>query len=151
MSEGGAIVTADSASRKTGRPLWVILLLILAASSAAFVWRGAEQALRMQTGMAGESQVAHLKPLQAAAVVVEVAQTAGNELHGHLLEKQDDTHYSREPEEATIRWNATTRIVMGQAADVRPGAVLHVTGTVANDRGVDARQVVILTGYVKVR
>ena len=140
-----------SVSSNRARPLWTILLAILAASGAAFVWRGAEKAIRMQSGVAGESQLSRLRPQKTASVVVEVTETSPGELRGHLLEKEDDTDYTRARDEADIRWNATTAIVMGQQSDVRPGAIIHVTGTVTNARNVEARQIVILTGYVQVK
>ena len=40
-----------------------------------------------------------------------------------------------------------TPILMGKASDVRPGAILHVTGTVAGDRSLRANRLVVLTGY----
>jgi hypothetical protein len=39
---------------------------------------------------------------------------------------------------------------MGSAGDLRTGAVVHVTGTVAQNRRLEASQIVILTGYVSV-
>jgi hypothetical protein len=38
---------------------------------------------------------------------------------------------------------------MGKQADIHQGAVVHVTGNVQEDRSVAAKQIVILTGYVK--
>lgn len=145
------MVTANSVSSNRVRPLWAILLAILAASSAVFVWRGAEKAIRMQSGVTGESRLSSLRPQQTASMVVEVAEAPQGELRGHLLEKQDDTHCTRARDEVAIRWNPSTAILMGQAADVRPGAIIHVTGTVTKDRRVEARQIVILTGYVQVK
>jgi len=51
----------------------------------------------------------------------------------------------------TVRWNAQTKIVMGKETDIHAGAIVHVTGTVRNDHAIQAEQVVILTGYVKVQ
>jgi hypothetical protein len=42
-------------------------------------------------------------------------------------------------------------IVMGKAEDIRAGAIVHVTGKVARDRRVQAKQIVILSGYVQVK
>jgi len=39
---------------------------------------------------------------------------------------------------------------MGKAEDVRAGAVVHLTGTMQEDRSVAAQQIVILTQYVKI-
>ena len=39
----------------------------------------------------------------------------------------------------------------GKPADVKAGAIIHITGTVHNDHNVQAEQIVILTGYVQVQ
>lgn len=40
---------------------------------------------------------------------------------------------------------------MGKLGDLRAGAVVHVKGTIGDDHHIAAEQIVILTGYVKVR
>jgi hypothetical protein len=144
-------VNANSVSTKSSRLACVLLLLALAALSAVFVLRGAQKAMRMQPEAASQSQFAQLKPQETARVVVEVSGISAGEIRGELLDKQDDTHYTRIKNEARIRWDSSTSIVMGKTADVRPGAILHVTGTVGGDRSLQARQIVILTGYVQVK
>ena len=143
-------VNTKSASIKSSFP-WIFLLAALAALSAVFVWRGAEKAMKMQPEAANHSQFAALKPQETAKVVVEVLETSEGMIRGRLLDKQDDTHYNRTQNEANIVWNSGTAIVMGKAADVHPGAILHVTGTVAEDHSLQARQIVILTGYVHLK
>ena len=144
-------MNANSVSTKSSRLACVLLLLALAALSAVFVLRGAQKAMRMQPEAASQSQFAQLKPQETARVVVEVSGISAGEIRGELLDKQDDTHYTRIKNEARIRWDSSTSIVMGKTADVRPGAILHVTGTVGGDRSLQARQIVILTGYVQVK
>lgn len=144
-------MNSRTASAGSSRPAWIFVLAVLAALSAVFVWRGAERAMKMQPEAASQSQLAQLKPQETAKVVVEVAETSAGEIRGKLLDKQDDTHYIRTKNEARIHWDASTAIVMGKAADVRVGAVLHVTGIVASDHSLQARQIVILTGYVQVK
>jgi hypothetical protein len=65
--------------------------------------------------------------------------------------KKTEEIYARTATPVTVQWNAQTNIVMGEMADVHAGAVVHVTGTVQKDHSSDAEQIVILTGYVKVR
>jgi hypothetical protein len=144
-------VNSSTASSGSSRRAWVFVLAVLAALSAAFVWHGAERAMKMQPEAASQAQFAQLKPQESAKVVVEVAETSAGEIRGKLLDKQDDTHYTRTKNEARTHWDASTAIVMGKAADVRVGAVLHVTGTLAADHSLQARQIVILTGYVQVK
>ena len=40
---------------------------------------------------------------------------------------------------------------MGNAEDIRAGAVVHGSGTVASDRSIQAQQLVIPTGYDRVQ
>jgi hypothetical protein len=147
-------VNADSApgSVATGNfPRWILLLVALAALSAIFVWRGAMKAMKMRPGSAGASQLAQVKPNETAKVVVEVMGTAEGKIRGRILNPQDDTHYVRTEDQVDVQWDTATSIVMGKAADVQPGAVIHATGTVAANHSVQARQIVILTGYVQVK
>jgi hypothetical protein len=140
-----------TASNKRSKAAWVFLLAVLAALSAVFVWRGAEKAMKMQTAAANGSEFAQAKQQESVKVVVEVFETAEGEIRGRLLERQDDAHYTRTKDEARIHWDTSTAIVMGKTGDVRPGAILHITGTMAVDHSVQARQIVILTGYVQVK
>jgi hypothetical protein len=66
-------------------------------------------------------------------------------------QKQHETHYRRTTNPVEVTWTSDTKLVMGNAKDIRAGAVVHVTGTVAGDRSIRAQQLVILTGYVQVK
>jgi hypothetical protein len=126
--------------------MWVFMLAALAALSLIFVWSGAGRVMRMQTRAANRAEFAQLKPQDAAKIVVEVAETSEGRTRGKLLEKQDETHYVRTGNAAEVSWGKDTALVMGKAEDIRVGAVLHVTGKVGADHGVQAQQIVILTG-----
>jgi len=143
-------VNSNSPSRKSGLP-WIFLLAALATLSAVFVWRGAEKAKNMQPEAANHSRFAQLRPQETAKVVIEVLETSEGMIRGRLLDKQNDTHYTRSQDQLNILWNSGTAIVMGKAADLHAGAIIHVTGTVAADHSLEARQIVILTGYVQVK
>jgi len=45
---------------------------------------------------------------------------------------------------------ADTTVIMGAADDIKPGAVLQVSGMTDATHALHARQVVILSGYVRV-
>jgi hypothetical protein len=132
-------------------PRWILVLVALAALSAVFVSRGAMKAMKMKPEAANNSQFAQMKPNEAVKVVVEVTDTAEENIRGRILNRKDDTHYVRTEDELDIKWNAATSIVMGRTADLHQGAIVHVTGTVAADHSLQARQIVILTGYVQVK
>ena len=144
-------MNADAVSIKTSRPVWMLLLAALAVLSLAFVWRGAGRMMRMQTQAESNAEFAQLKTEEEAKIVVEVAEAPAGRIRGTLLEKQDEAHYARTSKAADVSWNKDTRLVMGKAEDIRGGAVVHVTGKVVADHSVQAKQIVILTGYVQVK
>jgi hypothetical protein len=144
-------VNATTTSIKSSRPVWVLLLAVLAALSLAFGWRGAGRMMRMQTQAANNAEFAQLRAQADAKIVVEVAGATEGIIHGKLLEKQDETHYVRTANAADIAWGKDTAVVMGKAADIHASAIVHVTGKLAADHNVRAKQIVILTGYVKVK
>lgn len=76
---------------------------------------------------------------------------ADGKITGKLLERKTEEVYARTTTPVTLQSNAQTKMVMGKAADVHSGAVVHVTGTVQKDHSVQAEQIVILTEYVKVQ
>jgi hypothetical protein len=45
-----------------------------------------------------------------------------------------------------VQLDEQTKLVMGKKADIHPGAVVHVTGTIRDDHSILAEQLVILTG-----
>jgi hypothetical protein len=142
---------ATTVPTKAFRPRLILLLTLLAVLSLAFVWRGVGRMLTMRTQAASTAEFAALTNDADAKVVIEIAEAAHGRVRGKLLERQDETHYKRTTKDVEATWNKQTAIVMGKAEEVKPGAVVHVTGKVAPDHSVEARQIVILTGYVQVK
>jgi hypothetical protein len=142
---------ANAVSIKSSRPVWILMLAALAALSLIFVWRGAGRMMRMQTRAANSAEFAQLKAQDETKIVIEVSEVSEGRIRGKLLERQDETHYSRTANSADVAWGKDTALVMGKAEDIRARAIVHVTGKVADDRSVRARQIVILTGYVQVK
>ncbi len=134
-----------------GRVAWVLMLGVLAALGAIFVWRGATRAEKMQPEPSSKSQFVQLTAQGTAKIVIEILTVGQQEIRGRLLEKQDETHYLRTDNPVEIKRSAATVVVMGEAADIRPGAILHVTGALGTDHSVEARKIVILTGYLQVK
>jgi hypothetical protein len=83
-------------------------------------------------------------------LVIEIASVSSTDLRGRILSKKTDEVYVRTDTQASVHWSDQSKLVMGKSADVHSGAVVHVTGKVRQDRTIDADQIVILTGYVKV-
>lgn len=143
-------MTANASVRKQNIRTLIFLLL-------AFVllitigWRAGSRAMRMNAGAAVTAQLDQVKPGEEVKVVLEVTSFAGQTLKGALLDKQTETLYKRSGRVAEVAWDADTKIVMGKAADIHPGAVIHVTGAVVAGDRIKARQIAILSGYVKVQ
>jgi hypothetical protein len=144
-------VNATTVSIRSSRPIWVFLLTALAVLGLIFAWGGAGRMMHMQTHAASNAEFAQLKAQEEAKIMVEVTETQAGHIRGTLLDKQDETHYARTRKQAEVRCDSATKIVMGKVEDIQAGAVVHVTGKVAADHGVQASQIVILTGYVQVK
>jgi hypothetical protein len=127
------------------------MLAIVSLLSLGYVWSGAGKMMRMRTQSASNRELVRLNPHDEAKIVVEVSQTQERKILGNLLEKQHETHYRRTTNPVEVTWTSDTKLVMGNAQDIRAGAVVHVSGTVAGDRSIQAQQLVILTGYVEVK
>jgi hypothetical protein len=149
-------VNANTISIKSTRPALIFLLAALAVLSLGFAWRGAGRMLRMRTQAAGNAEFALLKPDDEAKIMIEITEASGEatgdgRIRGKLLEKQDETHYTRTANPAEVTWGKETALVMGKVDDIHAGAVVHVTGKMGADRSLRAKQIVILTGYVQVK
>ncbi len=144
-------MNVNTVSLKSSRAVWILMLVGLATLSLIFVWSGAGRMLRMQTRAASSAEFAQLKADAETKIVVEVVEASEGRFRGKLLEKRDETHYSRTANVADVSWGKDTALVMGKAEDIHPGAIVHVTGKVAEDHSVQARQIVVLTGYVQVK
>jgi hypothetical protein len=126
----------------------VFLLVLLACLALAAMWAG--RSMKMKAQAAGPAQFLVLKPGEVAKIVFE-AMPSDNDLAGKLLEKQDETHYARTATEVELIPVAKTAIVMGNRANIRKGAILHVTGTLDENHILYANQLVVLTEYVSTR
>jgi len=137
-------------SKRSNR--WSLFALTLLALLALLVmWRSASGAMRMKAQAAGTAQYLAFKSGSIAKIVIQVtAQPADHEMRGTLLEKQDETHYRHTSTAVRVLWNEQTAVLMGHRSDVRTHAILHVTGTMEDDRALKANQLVILTEYVTV-
>jgi hypothetical protein len=131
---------------------WAVFLFLLAI---VMVWavRGVlERAGRMKAANTSVSASTAMKPGNPARVVARLDQVVGENLKGTLLEPESETVY-RIPigkgfEVAAIL-TAETSVVMGTPRDIAKGAIVQLAGTLDQNRVLRAKQVVILTGYVR--
>jgi hypothetical protein len=104
--------------------------------------------MRMQAQSASSAEFVRLNPQDEPKIVIEVRETRERRILGDILEQQHQTLYRRTTNPVEVTWTSDTKLVMGKAENIRAGAVVHVSGTVASDRSIRAQQLVILTGYV---
>jgi hypothetical protein len=145
--------TGDLAVRGSVRRIWLVLVAMVVLLFAFVIWKSGSMAKQMSTMAASnEQEIAQSAVGAQTKFVLEVGATsAEGRMTGNLLEKKAEEIYARTTTPVTVQWNAQTKIVMAKMADVHAGAVVHVTGTVQKDHSIDAEQIVILTGYVKVQ
>jgi hypothetical protein len=129
----------------------IFLLIAFVLLIITVGWRVGSRAMKMNAGADVTAQLDQVKSGEEVKVVLEVTSSAAQNLRGTLLDKQTETLYKRSGRVTEVVWDADTKIVMGKAADIHPGAVIHVSGTVVVGDKIKARQIVILSGYVKVQ
>jgi hypothetical protein len=76
--------------------------------------------------------------------------TAADVYTAVLLESSGGADYTETPTHMRIVLDAATAFIMGGAADIKPGAVVQVSGETDATHTLHARKVVILSGYVRV-
>ena len=135
------------------RIVWVAMFLAGLLLSGVAIRQSFRSASSMSAAAASsERSISQSASGEKVKVVVEISQSSpSGMLQGKLLEKQTEKVYARTSNDVTIHWSPETKFVMGQASDLHPKSVIHITGTVKDDRAVEAEQIVILTGYVEVR
>lgn len=130
--------------------VWLGKLAASVLLVAIGVWWAVRMSSVMSNAAASDPNAAQVKAGETTKIVIEVREAAGSgEIHGNILKEKSKEVYTRTGDQINVRSNEKTKYVMGKAADVHAGAVVHATGTMQEDRSVAAQQIVILTGYVK--
>jgi hypothetical protein len=131
---------------------WIGLIVVASAVTLVAVWSVGVRAMRMETAAAAtdDGQFAKAQPGSQLKAVVELTSAGDGKAEGLVLDKQSEDAYRRGKATLQIDFTPATKFVMGSASDIRKGAVVHVTGSAAQDRRLEASQIVILTGYVSV-
>jgi hypothetical protein len=138
----------------TGRGRSILFTVTLGASVlAVIIWAG-WSAMRRSAGMTprdmSETAFLHAAPEASAQAVVEILSVGtGGELRGLLLR----THgggYQPTSVAVTAQLTPGSAIVMGAAADIKPRAVLQLSGRFDDHHRLRVARVVVLTGYVSI-
>jgi hypothetical protein len=131
--------------------IWIFLLIALALLSFFAMRRSLAEATRMKSEITASVSPAQLKPGEEIKVVLEItAVSPAASIEGSVLEKQSESIYRRTASKLNMTFDSSTPVLMGKAPDLHPGAVVHITAKMADDRILHAQQIVVLTGYVKV-
>jgi hypothetical protein len=144
---------SDNRIVRRAQVVWGIVIALVVLLFAFAVWKSGRMAKTMSAAASSDEQEFSRSAVGSTAkFVAELTEvTTEGKITGRLLQKKTEEVYARTATVATVQSNEHTKIVMGKAADLMAGAVVHVTGTVQKDHAVAAEQIVILTGYVKVR
>jgi hypothetical protein len=131
---------------------WMGVVVVVFAVTLLAVWSVGTRTMRMQTAAAASDnqQLSDAQPGSQLKAVLELISSGDGKAEGLVLDKQSEDSYSRSKATLQIDFAPATKFVMGSAGDLRKGAVVHLTGAVAQNRRLEATQVVILTGYVTV-
>jgi len=129
-------------------------LLASIAVAAVILAVGYDVTRRAQGMRSGMAAVAASQPARPGASVQAVVQLAPATRPGRypaaVLARVDETTYRATDGRLTVEVTPETRFVMGGAADLGPGGIVQVAGTITGEQVVRARRVVILTGYISV-
>ena len=131
---------------------WIAIIAIAVLVVVLVVWKAGAAAKKMSSVIVSDGQdLSHFHAGDTAKFVEEVTDAKSGTLNGIVLKKKTDDLYLRTPDRIAVHWGNETKIVMGKADDLHPGAVVHVTAVALQDHTFAAQQLVILTGYVKVQ
>lgn len=150
-----AAVGTRSPAIKMIRKRWRILVtgaILVTVGLVAVI--AAQSAFRSMTDTSALSQTQFdgVATGGQAEVVVEITSMPSNTLLiATLVQADSNSAYRRTSESLTITLSPGTNIVMGQASDVKLGAVLQIRGQRADAHSFNAQRIVILTGFVSVQ
>jgi hypothetical protein len=134
---------------KHGRSIQLALLLGV-TFVAVMLWAGWDTMAHMTARGMSSAALAESTSSTPAQLVIEVltVDTQGN-FSGRLLE-EDGGSYRLTSTQVDGRLTADSAIVMGGAADIKPRAVLQLSGRVDDRHRIRVARAVVLTGYVTV-
>ena len=134
------------------RRIWLALVTGVVLLSLLVIWQSARMSRTMSAAASNERQFTQNGPGTKTKIVVEIGEsTPKRVIRGKLLQKKTEEIYLRTGTPVAVQLDEQTKLVMGKEADIHPGAVVHITGTIRDDHSILAEQLVILTGYVQIQ
>ena len=133
------------------RALWALAIVAGVSALGAIGFDIARRAGGMRPATTTVASALSAQPNARIKVVAKLENSVGlNAYSAELLESHDGSTYRVTPAHIRIALAADTSIVMGTAADLRPGAVVQASGAMDGTRTLHARQIVVLTGMVRI-
>lgn len=130
---------------------WIFFLVLLAVAMGWAAESVLARSARMKTADTSARTFSTTKAGIKIKAVARIDVVTGSNLKAGLLERVGDSVYRRPRaggSTITAVLTPETSVVMGNAQDILPGAIVQLAGTVDNDHVLHASQLVILTGYV---
>jgi hypothetical protein len=125
---------------------------LIAASFAALLASTSPAAAQMQPPTPlSANEFASAAVGSRVSVAVRVDAHVRSTVRAELLDRETDERYRATGARVELYQSDGTPVVMGTAADVKPGAVAIVTAVVTGKRRADLKRIIILTPYVSVR
>lgn len=130
-----------------------LAVLLSVAFIAAMAWAGWDT-MKRASGMTpkGMNATAYAKaaPTASARLVIEVLSLGdAGRFSGRLLEERGG-HYRLTPVSVEAELTPDSAFVMGGISDIKPSAVLQISGRFDDRHRVRVARAVVLTGYVTV-
>jgi len=140
--------------RLSRRGKWAVLtvtVVVTAVIVAAVVLDVVRRAGQMRAATTSADAVLGAPPGSLVKAVVRLEDVReSSACLAQLLEARDGETYRATPTRIHVALTPATQVVMGSDADVRPGAIVQVAGTIDSEHAIRVRQIVILTGYIRV-
>jgi hypothetical protein len=131
--------------------LWTVLLLITGAIAVAAIGLDvARRATGMEAARTSAAAVMAAKPDRATKAVVMLGPSPAPSVFDATVLESNGANYRETATHIRVVRAADATIVMGTAADLKPGAIIQANGMIDAAHTLHARQVVVLTGYVHI-
>ncbi len=131
--------------------LWVLATLVVIAALGGIAFDVARRAGSMHVAATDTSALLNAPAGAPVKAVLHLGSAAGINIYdAEILDSVNTTTYRGSRSRIRIALSPDTSVVMGAGADVKPGAVVQASGTMAASHTLRASQIVILTGYVRV-
>jgi hypothetical protein len=131
--------------------LWVLATFVVIAALGGIAFDVARRADSMHIAATGSSALLNAPAGAAVKAVFHLGAAEGTDAYdAEILDNVNGTTYRGSRSRIRIVLSPDTSVVMGAGADIKPGAVIQASGTMAASHTLRASQIVILTGYVRV-